>query len=84
MKNTENERRVANSFERIEMMLKGILAGPPLAKALETVEAEKAIALAAVRGEANRACGCSTNLPVDEDSNRCLGCGQLLAVRVDG
>lgn len=76
---TEIERRVANSFDRIEMMLRGILAGPPLAKALETVEAEKGIALAAVRGDASRRlCGCAESVPMDENG-RCLGCGKILA-----
>lgn len=77
---TETERRVSNCFERIELELRGVLAGAPLAKMLETVQREKAVALGALGGEPGerRLCGCLGTCPVDEDG-RCLGCGMLLA-----
>lgn len=74
---TETERRVANCFDRLELELRTVLAGVPLAKMIEVVHEEREVAMAAIRDRATRRpCGCVDTVPMD--GGRCLGCGKIL------
>lgn len=75
---SETERKIGNCFDRLELAVRGILAGPPLAKMLETLSDERKVALAALRENERRICGCLETVSMDE-SGRCLGCGKVLA-----